>query len=308
MPHGAASKVVALAAGVAVAVGSACTYGVPDVVLGPSMDASALGRDATATLPDAHDGAPDGGGAAADAADGGPPSFCQGITLYLAMDGTLTGAPAYPPVVADGAAAVAQFGPGKFGQAALLSAPNTGAFYPASGALGATIREAQGSVAMWIEPTWALPTTATHAFFKVTGDLASTSAGPASGADDIGLVTQVTLADGGTVEVAINGDAGATLFLPGAFNHVVATWNEPSGLLSFTLNGGPGTGAAVFESVGWTPLDPVAAYFRLGGLPNNDVPDVWVDEVVVWNRALSAPEIAAVYLLAAPVSASCPSP
>jgi hypothetical protein len=304
MLHGPASKVVQLAAGaagVAVAVASACTYSVPEIA--PGTDATA---DTTAT----RDGAPpDARGVDVDAADAGgaPPSFCQGITLYLAMDGTLTGAPAYPPVVADGGAAVAQFGPGKFGQAALLSAANSGAYYPASGALGTTVQVAEGSVAMWIQPMWSLPPSVTHAFFKVAGDLASTSAGPASGADNVGLVTQVTLADGGTAQVTIGVDAAAPLLLPSAFNHVVSTWDETSGLLSFTLNGGPGAGAAVFEDLGWAPLDPVVTYFRLGGVPNDDEPDAWVDEVAVWNRTLSAQEIAALYLTGAPLGASCPA-
>jgi hypothetical protein len=301
----------------------ACTYSVPDLVSGvhgqaadAGVEAGALDGSGDAPSPEvgpvdaaSEDGAPAVGPPDAPATpEGGPlPSFCAGVLLYLPMDGTLVGTPAVPALVSDGGPAVGSFGPGKFGQAALFAAPAGAAFYAASGALGTTYTIPQGSVAMWVEPQgWTWPAAQARVFFKPTSALTDTfSAGASGGADPAGLVTFVEQSQGGADVEAVLGVDAAVTFASSAFNHVVSTWDEASGLLSMTLNGGA-MGGAAYQDAGWTPLASTAAYLRLGGYGN--VPDVWVDEVVVWSRPLSPAEIAGVYALAMPFGAACGMP
>lgn len=222
------------------------------------------------------------------------PSFCQGITLYLPFEGSLSTkagqAPDTPPAVA--------FVPGKFGQGADLTAAGGIAVYYAATSQGkSSYSLTAGTLAMWVKPTWQPPCVANPAVFwkpRSARVAALANAGPVLECATI-LGLTVDAPDGGQTAVG-----PSSLSVPkwnaGGWNHLVGTWSSSSPTLQFSLNGAPPLATAN----PWVPNDSPVNFLRIGS--EVSAARSVFDEIVVWTRVLSAGEIAA--LAASSVSAA----
>jgi hypothetical protein len=245
----------------------------------------------------------DASGAPADASadvgadstvDTGPPlpSLCSGITLYLPFDGTLvakTGQAPEMPVPDAG------FIGGKFGSAVDLRTA-IAIFYANGGAYSIET----GTLAMWFRPTWTPPCTGTgRALFKpkLDQDGAVPSAGPQLVcASAFGFY--VAQADGGTPGASFP-NAAPSSWVQNGWNHVVGTWDRAAGSIALVVNGVDATTSADT----WTPGESTANHIRLGsdGNPAGSA----FDEVVLWNRALTAAELLALEAVSQPIGDLC---
>ena len=224
------------------------------------------------------------------------PSFCEGITFYLPFDGSLTAKsgqlPDAPPAVA--------FVPGKFGQGADLTVPGgISIFYAATYLSKASYSLTQGSVAMWVKPTWQPPASNASVFFKPRAIRASTSpnAGPVL---EYGSLLGLTVdePDGGLISVG-HPAAAVPNWKAADWNHLVGTWSSSSPTLQFSLNGA----APLATSTPWVPNESPVNFLRLGS--DVSAPRSIFDEVILWTRVLSASEIAAVASSSASASVAC---
>lgn len=222
------------------------------------------------------------------------PSYCEGIALYLPMDGSLAAKSGQP---ADAPPAVS-FVAGKFGQGADLTAPGgVAVFYAATYQSKPVYSLVQGSVAMWVKPTWQPPCGAPAILFKPRAIRAATApnAGPVVECSaTTGL--NVDQADAGTVSAAFSGAVPG--WKAGDWNHVVGTWTNiaNASALRFSVNGG----APVVTNGAWVPNESPVNYLRVGS--DVSAPRSVFDEVIVWTRVLATAEIAA--LAASTVSAA----
>jgi hypothetical protein len=268
--------------------------GVGDLQTDPCADGSCVDAGTgTRTEPTPEASTVDAGADAtrADAApDAAPlPSFCSGVTFYLPFESSLVSqegvAPDAPPAVT--------YVAGKFGKAVDLSNGNISVFYPTSVSGKSTYSRAAGTVAMWVKPTWTPPENAQHVLFKPKMDKtnAIVCAGPFVENIPAGLSTAVDLPDSGVAQTQPTTGGWQS----GAYNHLVATWNQSASSLTLTINGGAAVSSA---TVSWVPNEATANFLRVGsdGYGSASV----FDEVVVWSRELSQAEIAALY--ASPVA------
>jgi hypothetical protein len=270
--------------------------------------------------PDTTPGVDSGGEGASDVADAGSPlqkdatgtgvdgskafpSFCSGILMYLPFDTSLASTAGEMPATGTTTPLVG----GKFGMAAdLTGAVNTTPNmmeYPVSydGGVGYTL--AQGSIALWVKPSWDVPCSTDRVFVKPAASLASSStgAGPelaCRAQSPVGILVEE--ADGGLVPAWLT--ASANGWVAGNWNHLVGTWSVSPQRMSVFLNGG-GSSDLGTSSAPWTPGEGPPTYLRLGS--NNLRPASVFDEVVVWGRELGVNEVADVYASTVSVGAAC---
>jgi len=219
------------------------------------------------------------------------PAFCAGVTLYLPFDGSLSTkagqAPDTPPAIS--------FVPGKFGQAADLTAGGGTAVYYAASHLGTpSYSLVNGTLAMWVKPTFVPPTGQAALFFKprTVRAAATQNAGPVLGIETL-LGLTVDAPDGGLTQVGYP-QAALPSWNALGWNHLVGTWSSSSPTLRFALNGA----APIGTPNPWVPNESPVNFLRVGS--EVSAPRSLFDEVTLWTRVLPAGEIAA--LAASPVS------
>jgi hypothetical protein len=295
----------------AIAVACNALTGVGDLGSGPCVDCAgaedARRSDALVVTdgPDPTDAPADT--AALDASDGGRPSYCEGIVLYAAFDGTYATAQGGAPDIVP----TDSFVPGKFGSSVLCSGfgPNQGIFYP-TGAGGAVYPKAAGTFAIWFKPTWKWPSNADRTLVKPSGDRGNglNGAGPhlryLSPEDSFGFVNQNP--DGGFVQAAAPAAQLTPYWNDQAWNHVAGTWNQAGPItLTFTLNGASGDPSITHResSLGWVPQLPAAAFTRVGS--NINFADGAFDDFAMWQRDLSLDEIKALYSANRSIGTAC---
>jgi hypothetical protein len=222
----------------------------------------------------------------------GRPTFCQGITLYLPFDGSLTARSGQPPNTSPNLSFVA----GKFGQGVDMTAQGGAAVYYAASYLGTPLYSlAQGSLAMWVKPTFTPPTAQAAIFFKPRSvpTAGTPNAGPELGFGATRLDLIVNAPDGGATSAGYP-QAALPNWNAGGWNHLVGTWTTTAPALQLALNGAaPTTTSAI-----WVPDESPVNFLRIGS--EVSAPRSVFDEVVIWTRVLSTSEIAA--LAASPVS------
>jgi hypothetical protein len=165
---------------------------------------------------------------------------------------------------------------------------------------------AGGSVSFWFKPDWTLDSgfaAGNPIFFKPVSDRpgVGTAGGPLVG---------IYLAEMGTIsDRAVNGvlpaaalpmNAAAALWQDMGWNHLVGSWISPT-TLSFTLNGAGD--AHVDDDGGWRLPLVIPVYLRLSS-PASPI-EGCLDDVAVWDRALSFEEIVAMYAASAPIGDVC---
>jgi Concanavalin A-like lectin/glucanases superfamily len=249
-----------------------CDGGEPDRAA-PAVEDAFVDMDSTVDAPVPTDGGTDAPRR---------PTFCEGITLYLPFDGSLNAksgqTPDAPPTI--------PFVPGKFGQAADLTlAGGVAIYYAATYNAKPSYSLSQGSVAMWLKPTWQPPCTAASVLFKPRALKANTSpnAGPVVECGSL-LGLTVDEPDGGLVSVGYP-SAAVPNWKPADWNHVVGTWGASSPTLRFSLNGAP----PLATSAPWAPNESPVNFLRIGS--ESSAPRSLYDEVIFWTRTLSAAEI-----------------
>jgi hypothetical protein len=294
------------------AIGCNAISGVDDLIEVPSELSADASRDRTAPeapeagpgtvhLPDAHavSDAPtillDANEASIAEAGLG---LCNGLTMVLRFEGSLTSAQGQPPLGSPTPGEA--YSAGKFGQAVRFTNGSTPYVeYAATHNTTTVASSSIGTVTMWVRPIggWSPPCgngTANNpglAFwwlddFGVGGDCAP----------DLGVWV--------TVDSSGNNDFGATLssaptWSPSDFNHLAYTWTTTQ--LSVTLNGT--TSQALTQT--YSPPDPVAAYFAFG-TSNGTLNDY--DDVAMWSRVLSPLEIQAVHVAGKSLADLCGLP
>ena len=297
----------------------------PDGVLDP--DGSLLGGDG-AVDPTGGDGAVNDGAVVAPT----PPSYCQGLSLYLAYDQGV--APSF------GGAATRQIGEvgtttGRFGSAA--------EFRPDAAALDASMvfydqvdggppifAQSEGTIAYWLRARAPLDSNAAVARPLANAQLL-TPGGPSVGygSGTFGLFAQFIAGPLATLPVG-----QLTPYLRGNdFDHFVAEWRANDGgpdIVEVVVNGGT---AEVFHDAGYdaasldaSPDDagnyrlpyavrrtgtmpPYAPFtsLRIGGNLTT-APTADVDEVAVWSRMLSRAEVLELYRATTSIRTACAIP
>jgi hypothetical protein len=236
-------------------------------------------------------------------ADANPPTYCGGIVFYARFDGALTTAEG---VEAEAPLPPVTFGAGKFGKAVLLSGTSAGVFYPVGG--GLTYPAAEGTVAMWVNPSWTYPSTKDRTFFKAPANrdyVNTNNGGPELGARDgqrdLGLYTHNAV--GSMTTAMIPKPDVEPVWKDLGWNHLVAAWRLAPSYLAVSLNGATsGAVGHVTSTAAWTAQAP-AAYMRVGS--DVGTPDASFDDVAVWNRILSEAEVHALYASAVPIGDAC---
>ncbi len=234
-----------------------------------------------------------------------PPSFCAGLVFYARLDGTTTSAEDDVASSFEGGAPEIAFDAGKFGGAGVFVGTSSATYWDAT-----RYPAAVGTVAMWVKPTWSWPPPAGgigYILFKPTPTRAPSPlvAGPAFGADTIGLNADVKHPDGGGAGVIAPAAAVAPRWHDLDWNHVVMTWDRPGApTLGIAVNGGGADGGSMGFSTtaAWT-ADVAAVWFRLSS-PSAPA-EALLDDVALWNRVLDAAEIAAIHASAAPIGDAC---
>lgn len=296
------AMMLATSATCAIAVACNALTGVGDLGTGPCPDCADAGGDALVAIE--NDG-PVPTDSMSDAGDGGRPSYCDGLVLYAAFDGTYATAQGGAPDVAP----TAPFSAGKFGSAVLCTGTDEGIFYP-EGAAGAVYPRAAGTFAIWFKPTWKWPSTADRTLVKPAGDRGNglNGAGPQlrylSPEDTIGFVNQNP--DGGFVQASAAAVDVTPYWKNLDWNHLAGTWNQAGPItLTFTLNGASGDAAITRRetTAPWVPQFPSAAFTRVAS--NINFADGYFDDFAMWRRVLSRAEITAVYAANRSIGAAC---
>lgn len=270
-----------------------------------------------------------------------PPSYCEGLTFYASFDQGIAQEVGTANPRATGAAGI---GGGKYG--AGLAFVEADAAAPADGGMvfydrvdgGAPFFSArEGTLAFWFRRRGPARSPQVS-FVRPVASLQSLNpAGPAtaqtSPAPGTGLFDML-----GGQELAALTDAELAPFVRvGEFNHVVTGWRAPSdggapGYALAVVNGGLGevltdAGARDAARDDTTPDDagnvrapfyqrsaratfpayPALASVRLGGIPTT-VPVGDMDDFAVWNRELTAAEMAALYKSPTSIRAACKLP
>jgi hypothetical protein len=218
------------------------------------------------------------------------PTYCQGITIYLPMDGSLT---AKSGQTADAPVANVSYVAGKFGQGADFT-DTVAVYYTATFGAKSVYSLSAGTVAMWVKPSWTPPCPAIASlFFKPRA-----VRGP--GVPNAGPVLECSAILGMKVDTSdamlVNSGYAATPpnWNAGTWNHVVGIWGSTAPTMGFSVNGA----LPLTVATPWVPNESPPSFLRLGSEVNSA--KSVIDEVIVWTRVLSASEIAA--LAASPVS------
>lgn len=226
------------------------------------------------------------------------PSFCAGILMYARFDGTLVTAQGLAP----DAPPVTSFVPGRFGDGVLLTGVNAALYY-VEGAPPAGVHypKDEGSVAMWLKPTWAWPPTVDRVVWKPVADRTVNT--PASGPSIRSRGAAPAFFGSSNNEpgiAAVNEDVGGTgaelaPYWKTNWNHLAETWSRSSPTITFTLNGAEGDPTITRRETdaGWTAQAPTVQYIRIS---SNSVPaDAAYDDFALWDRSLSLAEVQAMY-------------
>jgi hypothetical protein len=229
-----------------------------------------------------------------DAADGGRPSFCEGLVLYAPFDGTYAtaqgGAPDPEPAN--------PFVPGKYDKAVVSAGTSGSIFYP-EGEAGVIYPKDAGTMAVWFKPTWSWPSTVDRVFVKPAADRSTglNGSGPQFRYEVDGTIFGFIdqNADNTLTSAAVTAAEVIPYWNDLSWNHLVGTWNKLTPSLTFTLNGASGDPSVTHRTTNapWTPQFPDVRFMRLGS--NVNVADGSFDEFAIWNRELSLLEIKAVY-------------
>jgi Concanavalin A-like lectin/glucanases superfamily len=215
------------------------------------------------------------------------PSYCTGITMYLAFDDSLA---TKDGQTTDPAVTNPSFVTGKYGKAIDMSGSVSFLYYASSFSGASRYAVGQGTVAMWLKGSWA-PPCAGRTFFKphAAKGASSTSAGAqVSCGSTYGLSEFVVFADGGFASTGPN-FAGNSSWTTNNWNHLLGTWDQASPRMTLSVNGQ----ARATTTDPWTPGENPANWLKLGS--ETTKPDAIFDEVVIWNRALGVTESSAVY-------------
>lgn len=236
--------------------------------------------------------------------DTGPPSYCNGITLYVRFDWDLLSAESESPTVTGGSPPLV---PGKF-----LNAANFGNGIDVRYAAAGNYYLSQGSFSAWVKPDgWTFPcATVPAVFYGSVAQNGQSNAGPYMACD----AAQQWLGVGNIGPAIGQNDAGGLLLQFRAailahstakqywkntdWNHLVSTWSNTSApTLTFTLNGDPaGSGkTSSSTSTAWTPQNTPLNWLRLSNSAAGYSARAHFDDVAVWNRRLSPTEIKAIY-------------
>lgn len=221
------------------------------------------------------------------------PTYCNGVTLYLRLDGTTQSAQGDTPALA-----IAEtFGAGKFKGAFDFDTAKT-LVYAATPPTGTKRFDINvGTLSLWFKPRWAFPGTATRTFMRPQDVVdASNGAEPALRLDNAAAQKSLGVEGPGATEATATVAAVTPSWKNLDWNHLVGTWQRTGSptTLSFTLNGGGGDGgvARVTSAMAWTPM-VAGTFFRLNS--GTSTIDGLVDDVAVWSRQLTAVEVAALY-------------
>jgi hypothetical protein len=244
--------------------------------------------------------APDGG--SLDAAFDAPP-ICNGLTMLMRFDGTLTTAQGDTPSPLINAA----YSAGKYGQAMALTTGTSVINYAGTNAAGKTdVLPREGTISAWVAArNWQLPCPVDDPdhpsidfwYLDENGPGVDCYYDPDTNANYIENAFWIDRSSAAFAQMPI---APAPWNEGGTFNHVVATWSQSPTQLLVTVNG-----HAASSATPWT-APPAVGVLKLGSstYPGSIV----YDDLAVWTRALSASEISDIFASSTSLGEVCGLP
>ena len=250
-----------------------------------ASDAGPDGAEDARTRVDAN-----GGDAGTDALDDvtlpdGGSTLCLGLTLYVALDGVTRASSGQD--VRNAPAGLA-YEAGLFGMAIRIPRGVDLEYLATNnGVTLATL--ATGTMAMWTRTEWSMPCAEDHTFIGAYPFTA-----PRLECDSLGETLGANTGGGAATNATLSSLDLAGKWSASGWNHLAVAWGAQT---IFTLNGAYSRAVPAPGSNGSLNQIQVAGNgMMVGGL---------VDDVAVWNRALSAGEIAAIATAGRSLGALC---